>query len=652
MAEESTSGLDAINPGAVVKSAPVKGGISVPGSNMLDSTQTEQLLAQMQELINQRSKKDAFQEAAEDIQSIGRGKYQERQTQKNQEAQDLFNMRSQMATIRGNQAMQQNQARSLDTLMGVNQQPQPGMGQQPQPGMGQQPQQPQQSAPSITKVPDPILKSMAAHKAVGDYTGAQKVYDDWAKEDANAISQAGYNAAGNTQQKYFINGQLVDMTPNEYMRLPADKKSQVQVVNAPVAKVAMPASNAPITAGPSVNNPGNVRPIGSKTNFQNPATFEEGWKVMDDNLKAYGAKGRNTIESILSNWAPQKDEKGNIINDTPAYIKDVSTRLSVDPKQPLNLEDPRVRHALGTAIMLHEKGPGNIFTAPGMRPVPTPAPITAQNPQAAGVAPRNRAEYEQQKELEKKLAEAGIETEAKRQQAINSAKSQSITEERKKAGEFISKIEENGKRAGDIALASNQVIDHATRRPGDFGITEHAGVLPAVVGSVTHLPYVGGSLDKAYAKLALPEESIRERNKTDTNAQKLGLDFAQQMFAGSGARLGAALEKMAIDAKGVGTQYTAESNIMNSAVIRAAAQKAKEQSALWNQYKTSHENADPYEFLQTPENQAIEDKYENQLKQNFPKYFNDKTIPPKVGEERPTKSGRMSVWDGKQWVYK
>ena len=616
--DETTGGLDAL-PGAKVQAAPVKGGISVPGVNMLDSSATEQLLANMQELINQRSKPDAFQNAAEDIRAIGAGRGQERQAYKDQQAQELFNMRAQMAALRGSQAAQQNQQKSLDFLMDQNQ---PGAQGQPQAGAQQ----------ISTAIPDVVLKSMAAHKATGDYTGAQKVYDEWAKEESNAKSQAGYNAAGNTQQKYFINGQLVDLTPNEYMALPTDKKSQIQVVNAPAQSGA-----APVTAGPSVNNPGNVRPVGATTGFQNPATFEEGWKVMDNNLKAYGAKGINTLEGIINRWAPPSDN-----NNTAAYIKDVSTRLGLDPKQPLNLEDPRVRQALGTAIMLHEKGPSNIFNAP----------ITTQNPQATNVAPRNRAEYEQQLELNKKLAESNIETAAKKQQDINTAKTQSTKEERTKAGDFISKLEENGKRAGDISIAANQVIDHATRRPSDFGITEHAGILPAAIGSVTHLPYVGGSLDKAYAKLALPEESIKERNKTDTNAQKLGLDFAQQMFAGSGARLGAALEKMAIDAKGVGTQYTAESNVMNSAIIRAAAQKAKEQSALWSEYKNSHENADPYDFIQSPENQAVEDKYEKQLKQEFPKYFNDKTIPPKVGEERPTKSGRMSVWDGKQWVYK
>ena len=140
MAEELTGGLDAISPGAAVKAAPVKGGISVPGNNMLDSTQTEQLLAQMQELINQRSQKDAFQEAAENIKAIGAGKYQERQTQKNQEAQDLFNMRAQMAAVRGSQAMTQNQQKSIDHLMGLGAAGAPGQQQQQTGAPGQQQQ--------------------------------------------------------------------------------------------------------------------------------------------------------------------------------------------------------------------------------------------------------------------------------------------------------------------------------------------------------------------------------------------------------------------------------------------------------------------------------------------------------------------------------
>ena len=216
MADEATSGLDAL-PGAKVQAAPVKGGISVPGINMLDSSATEQLLANMQDLINKRSASNPLSDTIQDMQAALVGQSQQRQAYKDQQAQELFNMRAQMAALRGSQAAQQNQQKSLDFLMGQNQ---PGAQGQPQAGAQQ----------ISTAIPDVVLKTMAAHKATGDYTGAQKVYDEWAKEESNAKSQAGYNAAGNTQQKYFINGQLVDLTPNEYMALPTDKKSQIQVV--------------------------------------------------------------------------------------------------------------------------------------------------------------------------------------------------------------------------------------------------------------------------------------------------------------------------------------------------------------------------------------------------------------------------------------
>ena len=66
--EVATSGLDAL-PGAKVQAAPVKGGISVPGSNVLDPTQTEALLANMQELIDQRSRRNPLGDAIQDMQA-------------------------------------------------------------------------------------------------------------------------------------------------------------------------------------------------------------------------------------------------------------------------------------------------------------------------------------------------------------------------------------------------------------------------------------------------------------------------------------------------------------------------------------------------------------------------------------------------------
>ncbi len=100
------------------------------------------------------------------------------------------------------------------------------------------------------------------------------------------------------------------------------------------------------------NNPGALMPGGKLASYP---TMEAGLQALDDNLASYGKQGVNTVSGVISKWAPPNE------NDTQAYIKDVATRLGVDPNQPIDLSKPLVRHALGTAIALHESGPGGVF---------------------------------------------------------------------------------------------------------------------------------------------------------------------------------------------------------------------------------------------------------------------------------------------------
>lgn len=117
-------------------------------------------------------------------------------------------------------------------------------------------------------------------------------------------------------------------------------------------------------SGSGVNqfNVGNVRPKGQSTGFEQPANYAAGIKLMDDNLKAYGEKhGIDTLRGIISRWAPPKDEKGNVINDTEAYIKNVAQRTGLDPDQKIDLLNPVVRHVLSGPMILQEKGGKSIF---------------------------------------------------------------------------------------------------------------------------------------------------------------------------------------------------------------------------------------------------------------------------------------------------
>jgi hypothetical protein len=105
-------------------------------------------------------------------------------------------------------------------------------------------------------------------------------------------------------------------------------------------------------------NVGNVRPIGKSTGFQQPSSYEEGIKLMDQNLSAYGTKHKiNTLRGAISRWAPPEDK-----NDTEGYIKFVSERTGLKPDQEIDLTNPAVRHVITGPMMLMEKGNKAIFS--------------------------------------------------------------------------------------------------------------------------------------------------------------------------------------------------------------------------------------------------------------------------------------------------
>jgi hypothetical protein len=143
---------------------------------------------------------------------------------------------------------------------------------------------------------------------------------------------------------------------------------------------AMPSAPAAPAAQPGrtgttldLNNPGGLRPVGASTGFQSFPDANAGIQALTGNLRAYGDRGINTIERIVSTWAPSNE------NDTKAYIGHVSRMLGIPANQPLDMKNPYVLHGLTTAIMTKEQGP-RLFTgtsAPAARGI-TPK-IAAEN---------------------------------------------------------------------------------------------------------------------------------------------------------------------------------------------------------------------------------------------------------------------------------
>jgi hypothetical protein len=108
------------------------------------------------------------------------------------------------------------------------------------------------------------------------------------------------------------------------------------------------------------NNPGNIRPskdykwngaTGEAGGFVEFASPEAGIRAMTLNLLSYNQQGINTVQGIISRWAPESDK-----NKTGAYINQVSQALGVKPTDQLNVQDANVMRQLVSSIIKVENG--------------------------------------------------------------------------------------------------------------------------------------------------------------------------------------------------------------------------------------------------------------------------------------------------------
>jgi AraC-like DNA-binding protein len=112
------------------------------------------------------------------------------------------------------------------------------------------------------------------------------------------------------------------------------------------------------------NNPGNIRDgatpwngkIGAQSGFVTFDSPEMGVRAFAKNLYTYQNRGLNSIQDVVSTWAPPEDN-----NNTSAYIRNVSQALNLDPNAPLNLNQNPARTAeLIRAMTLVEGGQSSV----------------------------------------------------------------------------------------------------------------------------------------------------------------------------------------------------------------------------------------------------------------------------------------------------
>jgi hypothetical protein len=468
--------------GAIQTTAPKSTGIT--GKIALDPTQTESILANMQRYIDERQGPmnqlmGGINKARAGL--AGPSALTAYQQQQNLEDKQTMDYRTQMAAYRAAQAQAANEAARYQ---GMAPGAMPAVGAQPTAAGGAQataggvPISAEQMAiENSFGTPSEKLESRRKYLAGRNTESAKR---EFAPGMADVV-EIYVPGEGNVQMTKAQAEKLLNSRPNLQAIVGGNKVPAAQAIAAPAA---------PTTGGVNANNFGNVRPIGASTGFQQPKTPEEGLQILDNNLKAYGDKGINTLAGVISRWAPPSE------NDTQALIKAAAQRLSIDPNQPLDLKNPAVRQAIGTAIMIQEKGKG-LFTG---------APAAA----APAKTDETRAEYELRMAERKDISASRVKEGETARGGILQARESSI-----ETGNAIGRIEamlntpEGNKAVGvfnkpGVVSAFGKILSEGVQA-GNFGAVSFKGLEDAVRAA-------GGD------------------QKTIDAAQSLARDFAQMQL--------------------------------------------------------------------------------------------------------------------------
>ena len=225
--------------GAIQTTAPKSTGIT--GKISLDPTQTESILANMQKYIDERqSPINTFMGGINKARAglAGPSALTAYQQQQNLEDKQIMDYRTQMAAYRAAQAQAKNDATFMGGVIG-------GGGAA---GQG--------AAGGVQLGPE----AMARVNAARNPTEARAILDEELKALSAARAKGQFDAAGNKQEKYFLNGRSVDMTTNMFINLPPELKKKIEMDTFAVLGYVPGGQTAPAAAAPAATAPAAAAP--------------------------------------------------------------------------------------------------------------------------------------------------------------------------------------------------------------------------------------------------------------------------------------------------------------------------------------------------------------------------------------------------------
>jgi len=639
----------------------------VPGpkgaKGVLSSSNSEAVLANMQKFINDRQETpfSKFTNALQDASLAGNPQAQtDRRRLQDERSKNTLDMQLQLAQFKASQDLQAQRAKSWDQFNKSNT------------GSGTD-----SGGMSTTGIPPEALKYAAFLRSQGPEGEADaikylsKVSEDISKSNVDfqnsapalkqelytyktldgKVHQGDFNAQ--QWQKIQRSGKLPNGTPimadSGISSQPATTAPQQPALTAPrqlaptapiqttpgispkdIAKVE--SGNSPYAVGPNVPGQGSAK---SEMQVMDKTSLNPGFGVQPAQLtgdKAHDEAervrvgtdyhaalvkhyGDDSLGTAAYNWGPGNVDKwiaeGANINKMPADVRDYVAKA-------------HLAHVAST------QQPSPVETAPVQTTGRNAARVEAEWASKGGE--QNSADFAKHKSQLEAAQKADIDEAVATHAASLKGKESLGT----KTGEAAAKMLGLADQAKEVIASADNVTDHATRHPDEFGYKQQKGIAAPILSGLSISPTLENAAESVMSamnpktdKLGLTQS--QRRATTNSDAQKLGLHYAAEMFAGSGARLGLGLEQMAAKAKGVGTEFPASTNIMNAKLIKLAAQKAKDLAPLWDKYSKADPSgeANYYSFLQTPQALAVEAKWDpsfknwvDSAKQQDPSYYN------------------------------
>lgn len=178
---------------------------------------------------------------------------------------------------------------------------------------------------------------------------------DFLESMGHKVRASGAQTAGGKMLAFLMPENVIKQDPLNDLREKLDNGEITQeqydhyknMLKRPEPKPYVADNRTGLKLGERNNNPGNIRGENGFRRFNTPF---EGLQALSYQLGRYGNVGNDTVEKIISKWAPPNE------NNTKAYIAAVSKTLGVRANERLNMNDPQVIEALMHAIIRHENG--------------------------------------------------------------------------------------------------------------------------------------------------------------------------------------------------------------------------------------------------------------------------------------------------------